>query len=154
MKKYYFAAIVCLAVYWLSNSILWIPWKYAAWLGAICMLIYVPVAWGGISKLCLEKFSVLEKNHSKYFLGILFTIVAVLSDVFFYVCYRKVPDELFKPATLGAYVLCFFAPVIVGRVQQKKEKQKQENISIIEWVLAGLAAIIFISTTFYVVRFW
>lgn len=54
-KKYLFAGALCSMIYWLSNLILWIPWKYSAWLGAVCMILYVPIAWGGISMLCLDR---------------------------------------------------------------------------------------------------
>lgn len=154
MKKYTFAAVTCLAVYWLSNSILWIPWKYAAWLGAVCMIIYVPIAWGGISKLCLDKFPAAQKKHAKYYLGLLFSVVAIISDVLFYVCYRGVPEQLFKPATFGAYVLCFAAPVIVGLIQTKRGTQTEKKITLLNWITAVAAAAGFIGTTFYVVRFW
>lgn len=84
--------------------------------------------------------------------GLLFTIIAFLSDFIFYVGYRHITEELYKPATFGAYVLCFIASLIVGKRLQNEEKQK--TISTLEWVIAGLLAIIFIDITFYVVQFW
>lgn len=153
LHKYGFSGIACIMIYWLSNAVLWIPWKYAAWLGAVCMLIYVPVAWGGISFLCLKKFSKDERIKAKYGLGLLFAAIAFISDLFFYVGYRHIPEQLYKPATFGAYILCFFSPLIAGAIIQKKPVS-EKNIKPIEWVVVSLFSAVFVSLTFYVVRFW
>jgi hypothetical protein len=154
IQKYVFSDVCCIAVYWLSNSILWVPWKYAPWLGAICMLVYVPIVWGGISFLSLEKFAENKRKKAKYILGTSFAVIAFFSDFIFYVGYRHVPEQLFKPATFGAYILCFIAPVLVGTILQKKKIQSAKSIRLVEWVMVSLAAIIFILITFFVSRFW
>ena len=58
-----------------------------------------------------KKFSKDERIKAKYGLGLLFAAIAFISDLFFYVGYRHIPEQLYKPATFGAYILCFFFAV-------------------------------------------
>lgn len=153
-KKYLYGCLCCLAVYWLSNSILWIPWKISVLLGSICMLIYVPITWGGISIVCLRKFGINERRRSKYFLGTCFTAMAMISDVIFYIGYRKVPEELIKPATFGAYFLCFFAPIITGYILEKKNDKAENDISISNIVIVSVLGVTFFLLTILLTRFW
>lgn len=153
-KKYLYGGLCCLAVYWLSNALLWIPWKLSVLFGSICMLIYVPLTWGGISVICLRKFKVKERRRSKYFLGICFAVVAMLSDALFYIGYRKVPEELIRPATFGAYFLCFFAPIITGYILEKKKNQTEGEISVRNSLVVLALGIFFFLLTIYLTRFW
>src|SRR5690242_19329879 len=81
--------IVCFAVYWLSNLILWYPWSINETLGQILMLTVNPLLWGLASYSCIIRYPKESVINGVFLNGLLFLIEAIVSDLIFFVVIRN-----------------------------------------------------------------
>ena len=99
--------VICFAVYWLSNLILWYPWSVNETLGQILMLTINPLLWGFASYSCIIRYP-----KSSIFTGVILNSVvfiteAIISDLIFFVIIRNAKDKLMHVTTF--YAWCFVA---------------------------------------------
>lgn len=145
---------VSFSAYWFANAVLWIPWKFNQWLGISLMIILVPFLWGLSSLYCLRKTLFENIKSAKYVIAISFLVMAFLSDFFFFVIYRGIPDELYHPTTFAAYALIIIMPIIIGIVLHKKGNNKYNEVKVKNLIIIFVFGIIFLITTLYSVQFW
>src|SRR5664279_4811490 len=86
--------VVCFAVYWLSNLILWYPWSVNETLGQILMLTINPLLWGFASYSCMIRFPESITIRAALCNSILFAVEAIASDLIFFVVIRNAKDKL------------------------------------------------------------
>lgn len=141
-------------VYWFANSVLWIPWKINEYLGIGVMIVLVPILWGTASIFCLNRISEKCWKFKKYIIGIIFLIIGIISDFYFFCIWRNIPDELYKPTTFAAYVLVFLAPIIMGKFNENSVKNEIYNITNKNLIIIFIFGCIFLACTLLSVRYW
>ena len=99
--------VICLAVYWLSNLILWYPWSVNETLGQILMLTINPLLWGFASYSCIIRYPKSSIINGVLLNSIVFIIEAIASDLIFFVVIRNAKDKLMHVTTF--YAWCFVA---------------------------------------------
>jgi hypothetical protein len=109
----FYNIIVCFAVYWLSNLVLWYPWSLNETLGQILMLTVNPLLWGFASYSCIIRYSKPIHIRAAAFNSIIFTLEAIASDLIFFVVIRNAKDKLMHITTLYAWVFVLTLPFIV-----------------------------------------
>ncbi|MGL5353750.1 MAG: hypothetical protein ACRDA5_10585 [Clostridium sp.] len=146
--------ITSFTAYWFANSVLWIPWKINQLFGIIVMILLVPILWGGSSLYCLRKIKKENWKISKYLIAILFLLIGVICDFFFFALWRKIPEELYHPTTFAAYALTFIMPIIIGSFEKRLGKDKVQSVSRKSLITIGYLGVIFFVATLYFVRYW
>ena len=81
--------IVCFAVYWLSNLILWYPWSINEQLGQILMLTVNPLLWGIASYSCIRKYPKTIILKSVLLNSLIFISEAIISDLILFAGIQK-----------------------------------------------------------------
>ena len=105
--------VVCFAVYWLSNLLLWYPWSINETLGQILMLTINPLLWGFASYSCMIRYPKTDMLHAVLWNSVIFTIEAIISDLIFFVVIRTAKDKLMHITTLYAWGFVLFLPIII-----------------------------------------
>lgn len=135
--------VVCWAVYWLSNLILWFPWSINPWLGMSLMLTVSPVIWAYSSYLCLRSYPKTNSYKAAAINAIIFLILAIVMDYIFFGLIRNAMEQLYHPTTYYGYGFVICLPFIIALLfkgQLKYKKQLLNNISIIKAGITGLLA--------------
>lgn len=145
---------VSFAAYWFANAVLWIPWKINQGLGITVMILLVPFLWGMSSAFCLRCTPIESWKKAKYVMAIVFLVVAVISDVFFFAVWRGIPEELYHPTTFAAYALIIIVPIIIGIVFSKSKKKITKPISSKSLFIVGALGLLFLLATLYSVQYW
>lgn len=105
--------IVCFAVYWLSNLILWYPWSINEKLGQILMLTINPLLWGFASYSCIIRYPGKDLIKGVLLNSLVFVTEAIGSDLIFFVVIRNAADKLMHITTLYAWAFVMFLPLII-----------------------------------------
>lgn len=105
--------VVCFAVYWLSNLILWYPWSINETLGQILMLTINPLLWGFASYSCIIRYPNQRVFNGVLLNSLIFLIEAIASDLIFFVAIRHATDKLMHVTTLYAWGFVMFFPFII-----------------------------------------
>ena len=105
--------VVCFAVYWLSNLVLWYPWSINERLGQILMLTINPLLWGFASYSCIVRYPKNSVARGVFLNGFIFLVEAIVSDLIFFVIIRNAADKLMHITTLYAWGFVLFLPFIV-----------------------------------------
>jgi predicted Na+-dependent transporter len=142
------------SAYWFANAVLWIPWKFNQWLGIILMILLVPFLWGISSLYCFRKTSFDNIKSAKFVVAIVFLIIAVVSDFFFFAIWRNIPEQLYHPTTFAAYALIIIMPIIVGTIINKRKTKKYTEINNKNLLIIWALGIMFLILTLYSVQFW
>ncbi len=159
-KKYkitIFIFLCGLAPYWLMNAVIWIPWVFLSrTIGIILMVIFVPVFWGYFSYYCLRH---IERNHIlkvKWIVSIIFLFDAFISDIFFFLIWRKMSlEELYHWSSIASYLLVFIIPIILALILERKKIEKPAMaISRKSFIFISIFIIVFLIITLYCVRYW
>jgi hypothetical protein len=150
-KEFLLFVLVGFTAYWFANAVLWIPWKINRLFGIVMMLLIVPILWGLSSLYCLIHIPIERRKNVKYIIAIVFLLIGVVSDFFFFAIWRGIPEQLYHPTTFAAYALIIIVPMIIGIVSMKKDTKLISNKSIIVYTILG---IIFLGTTLYSVQYW
>src|SRR5664279_3668858 len=105
--------VVCFAVYWLSNLILWYPWSVNETLGQILMLTVNPLLWGFASYSCIRKYP--DRNLLKSVLlnSFIFVSEAIISDLILFVGIQKATNKLMQPTTFYGWGFVATVPFII-----------------------------------------
>jgi len=123
--------VICFAIYWLSNLILWYPWSVNENLGQILMLTINPLLWGFASYSCIIRYPKSSIIKGVLLNSLLFTTEAIVSDLLFFVVIRNAKDKLMHVTTF--YAWCFVAclPFIIYFLFRKLivQNKKQFDIS-------------------------
>ncbi len=118
-----------MALYWISNLVLWFPWSINEWLGMTLMLTVSPVLWGFGVFQCLIKFSGEKIIKAALVIAIIFTSVAIISDYIFFGIIRQALDKLYHPTTFYGYGFLLFLPFIEILILPGFIKRKKESLS-------------------------
>jgi len=145
---------VSVSAYWFANAVLWIPWKFNRWVGVILMILLVPFLWGLSSLYCFRKTQFEKIGKTKYIVAIVFLIIAVVSDFFFFAIWRNIPDQLYHPTTFAAYALIIIMPIIIGIILKRNNTKKYSEINNKNLIIIWVMGIIFLIITLYSVQFW
>ena len=113
LKWILYNIIVCFAVYWLSNLILWYPWSINETLGQILMLTINPLLWGFASYNCIIRYPKQSVINAVLLNSLIFVLEAIASDLIFFVAIRKAADKLMHVTTLYAWAFVMFLPFII-----------------------------------------
>jgi len=140
--------VICFAVYWLSNLILWYPWSINETLGQILMLTINPLLWGFASYSCIIRYPKPGIINGVLLNSIVFTIEAIVSDLIFFVAIRNAKDKLMHITTLYAWCFVLSLPFIIYFLFRKLiiRNKKQLDISAF-WtpLFIGLISFVLIS---------
>ncbi len=123
--------IICFAVYWLSNLILWYPWSVNETLGQILMLTVNPLLWGFASYSCIIRYPKSSLIIGVLLNSIVFVIEAIVSDLIFFVVIRNAKDKLMHVTTFYAWGFVACLPFIIYFLFRKNilRNKKQLNNS-------------------------
>ncbi len=105
--------VVCFAVYWLSNLLLWYPWSINETLGQILMLTVNPLLWGFASYKCIINYPKQSVINGVLLNSLIFVVEAIASDLIFFVAIRNAADKLMHVTTLYAWGFVAFVPFII-----------------------------------------
>jgi hypothetical protein len=121
--------VVCFAVYWLSNLILWYPWSINERLGQIIMLTVNPILWGFASYSCLSKYPGSSSIKGALLNSLVFIVEAIVSDMILFAGIQKAADKLMHPTTFYAWGFVATVPFIVCLVFKKRIAKNKETIT-------------------------
>jgi hypothetical protein len=105
--------VVCFAVYWLSNLILWYPWSINERLGQILMLTLNPLLWGFASYSCITSYPGQKIINGVLLNSLIFVMEAIASDLIFFVAIRNSANKLIHITTIYAWAFVMFLPLII-----------------------------------------
>ena len=75
-------------IYWLTGTIVWIPWYFAEWAGILAMITFVPFTIIIATLYCLHKVSmVMWKREIWHIIGT-FVVTCAIIDLFFWILWR------------------------------------------------------------------
>lgn len=139
--------VVCFAVYWLSNLILWYPWSINETLGKVLMLTVNPVIWGYASYMCIRRYPKTNFLHATIINSLLFISEAIISDLIFFGLIRNAMDEIMQSTTIYGWCFVIVLPfVIYGLLTKNIEKRRKQltNSDFIYPLLTGAFSFIII----------
>ena len=122
--------VVCFAVYWLSNLVLWYPWSLNETLGQVLMLTINPLLWGYASYSCIIRFPDTVSIKAAVANSILFTVEAIASDLIFFVAIRNAADKMAHITTLYAWAFVMFLPLIVYLLFRQLIKSNKKQLAL------------------------
>ena len=105
--------VICFAVYWLSNLILWYPWSVNETLGQILMLTINPLLWGFASYSCIIRYPKSSIINGVLLNSIVFIMEAIASDLIFFVVIRNAKDKLMHVTTFYAWGFVACLPFLI-----------------------------------------
>lgn len=139
--------VVCFAVYWLSNLILWYPWSINETLGKVLMLTINPVIWGYTSYMCISRYPKTNILHATILNSLLFILEAIISDLIFFGLIRNAMDEIMQFTTIYGWCFVIVLPFVVyGLLTKNIEKRRKQltNSDFISPLLTGISSFIII----------
>jgi len=129
-KWIFYNIIVCFAVYWLSNLVLWYPWSIDETLGQILMLTINPLLWGFASYNCIIRYPKPEIINGAVINSLLFVIEAIASDFIFFGAIRNALNKLMHVTTLYAWGFVMFVPFITYFIFKALIIQNKKQLTI------------------------
>ena len=120
---YIYNIAVCFCVYWLSNLILWVPWSVSPILGQTLMLTVNPFIWGYASYKCIISYPKQNLFVGSVYNSLIFTLVAILSDLIFFGWIRNAMDNLMHRTTLYSWSFVFVLPYLVYLIAKKRNRR-------------------------------
>lgn len=135
--------VVCFAVYWLSNLVLWYPWSINETLGQIIMLTINPLLWGFASYSCIIRYPKGDIFHGVLLNSLLFVAEAIASDLIFFVAIRNATDKLKHVTTLYAWGFVMFFPFIIYFLFKKRIVKNKKQLAVSDFwkpLLIGVAS--------------
>ena len=127
--------IVCFAIYWLSNLILWYPWSINEQLGQILMLTVNPLLWGFASYSCIRTYPDRDLFKGVLLNSLIFISEAIISDLILFVGIQKAADKLLQPTTFYGWGFVATVPLIIywlfkNRIRKNKEVLIRQDFKI------------------------
>ena len=129
-KWIFYNIVICFAVYWLSNLILWYPWSINEKLGQILMLTINPLLWGFASYSCIIRYPKSSAINGVLLNSIIFTIEAIASDLIFFIVIRNAKDKLIHITTLYAWCFVMSLPFIIYFLLRKSVIRNKKQLAI------------------------
>ena len=121
--------VVCFAVYWLSNLLLWYPWSVNELLGQVLMLTINPLLWGYASYSCLTRYPKQKKLPGVFINSLIFLAEAIASDLLFFIVIRHAADKLLHPTTFYAWGFVLFVPFPVYFLFRKRILNRKQSLT-------------------------
>ena len=140
--------VICFAVYWLSNLILWYPWSVNENLGQILMLTINPLLWGYSSYICIIKYPKENFINGVILNSVVFITEAIASDLIFFVVIRNAKDKLMHVTTLYAWGFVASLPFIIFILFRQlilRNKKQLENKNFFIPLIIGFISFIIIT---------
>ncbi len=140
--------VICFAVYWLSNLILWYPWSVNENLGQTLMLTINPLLWGFASYNCIVRYPKASIINAVLLNSIIFTVEAIVSDLIFFVVIRNAKDKLLHVTTFYAWGFVACLPFIVFFLFKKLIVRNKKQLNVLDFwkpFLIGLISLIIIT---------
>lgn len=141
--------VVCFAVYWISNLILWYPWSINETLGQILMLTINPILWGYASYTCIIKYPKTNVLNGVLYNSMIFITEAIFSDLIFFGIIRRSMEKLMQITTLYAWCFVMCLPFIIYFLLPKsikKNKRELESSSFRKPLIVGIVSFILITS--------
>ena len=143
--------VICFAVYWFSNLILWYPWSINEKLGQFLMLSINPLLWGYASYSCLIRYPKSKLINAVVLNSLIFIIEAVASDLVFFGIIRNAMNKLKHVTTLYAWGFVISLPFIVYLFFEKTIIRQKREIKIADfWKPVFIGLISFIAITYII----
>ena len=109
----FFNLVVCFAVYWLSNLVLWYPWSVNESLGQTLMLTINSILWGFVSYSCIVRYPKTHTINGVILNSMIFIIEAIVSGLIFFGIIRNAIDNLKEPTTLYGWGFVMLFPFVI-----------------------------------------
>ena len=151
LKWILYNVVICFAVYWLSNLILWYPWSVNETLGQILMLTINPLLWGFASYSCITRYPKSGIMNGVLLNSIIFIIEAIVSDLIFFVVIRDAKDKLMHVTTFYAWGFVACLPFLIYFLFIKLIIRNKKQLKISDfWKPLFIGLISFAAITFIV----
>lgn len=120
--------LVCFAVYWASNLLLWFPWSMSTTLGMVLMLTVSPILWAVASFWCLVRSPLSSLYVSALVNGLIFLLISCVSDYLFFGIIRNALDKLYHPTTFYGYAFVISLPFLICLLFSKKIREEHSDL--------------------------
>jgi hypothetical protein len=148
-----YTTTLAFAIYWASNLLLWFPWSYSTWLGITLMLTVAPVFWAFAIFLSLKTFTGKNIWKGAVYCALIFFLLAVVLDYFFFAVIRGAKEELYHPTTFYGYGFVVVLPFIVALVFKKKNVDFKKDITTTAFVKAGFVGLLCLASLIAIIIF-
>lgn len=150
MTWYIYAVSVTVALYWMSNAIIWIPWTYSPTAGMIVMLTVAPVLWFVGVRRILSKRAALTPWRKTIGSILVLLVVSIVSDLVFFGWIRHAMDQLLHPTTYAGYGILVLIP-LVHHIYFRDVYARNDPIPDREFaVVTGVAIVAFLTVWFFI----
>jgi len=147
LKYITYNLVVCFAVYWMSNLILWYPWSLNETLGKVLMLTVNPIIWGYGSYICIKRYHKANMLHAAVINSFLFIGEAIISDLIFFGIIRNAMDEIMKATTIYGWCFVIVLPFLIYAILKKRIEKKRKQLTNSDFkspILLGLISLVII----------
>jgi len=147
LKWIVYNLVVCFAVYWLSNLVLWYPWSINEKLGQILMLTVNPLFWGFASYICIISYPKANSMNGVLLTSLIFVLEAIGSDFVFFVVIRNAINKLLQSTTFYSWGFVLLLPFIVYLLFRKRIKKNKKTVEISDFwkpLIIGLLSFVII----------
>ena len=150
-------------IYWLTGSIVWIPWVYAEWLGILAMITFVPFTIIIATLYCLHKVPIKFWKKEIWLIIGTFILTCAVIDLFFWVLWRghKILEWYLPTTQVGignviGYLEIVIAAIITLIIMQKMPRlqKAQLGLKINEIHIAVLGVIFFLISVYCAITYW
>lgn len=136
---YFYTFLMAIALYWLSNLILWYPWSIHPLWGMVLMLTLNPVIWGIGEYACLQRFPGQGAWCGAWMVALVMVGVSSVSDYLFFDLFLHSGD-VWHPTTFYGYIFVGGFPFLITALFRKHVQLKRREVKMKE--LKGLAGIV------------
>ena len=150
-------------IYWLTGSIVWIPWVFAEWMGILAMLTFVPLTIVMATLYCLHKVPMENWKKEIWLIIVTFISTCAIIDLFFWVLWRghKILEWYLPTTQVGignviGYLEMVIAAIITLIIMQKMPRlqKAQLGLKINEIHIAVLGVIFFLISVYCAITYW
>jgi len=150
-------------IYWLTGSIVWIPWVYAKWLGILAMITLVPFTIVIATLYCLHKVPIKIWKKEIWLMIVTFILTCAVIDLFFWIIWRghKILEWYLPTTQTGignaiGYLEMVISAIVILILMLKVPRLQKANLGakITDLHIAILAAIFFLINIYCAVVYW
>ncbi len=150
-------------IYWLTGSIVWIPWYFARWMGIVAMLTFVPLTIVIATLYCLHKVPMENWKKEIWLIIGTFVVTCAIIDLFFWILWRghKILEWYLPTTQIGignviGYLEMIISVIITLIIMQRipRLQKTQLGSKINELHIAILGVIFFIINVYCAITYW
>jgi len=150
-------------IYWLTGSIVWIPWVFDKWMGIVAMLTFVPFTIVIATLYCLHKVPMENWKKEIWLIIGTFVVTCAVIDLFFWILWRghKILEWYLPTTQIGignviGYLEMIISVIITLIIMQRipRLQKTQLGSKINELHIAILGVIFFIINVYCAITYW